>query len=99
MNKTTQKINIISLFVCDSIFVSEDVIAGILIVRIAARGYPSFNAKEIAELREVLRISIGGRADKITEENLSEFGATMLHATAIVLKAKHLHREAPLEVQ
>ena len=99
MNETTQKINTLSLFVCDSIFVSEDVIVGILIVRIATRGYPSFNAKEIAELREVLRISIGSSADRITEENLSEFGATMLHATAIVLKAKHLHREAPFEVQ
>jgi len=83
----------ISLFVYDSIFVSEDVIIDILIVRITSSDHPSFNAKEIAELREVLRISIGGRADKLTDEDLSEFGATMLQATAVVLKAKHCSTE------
>lgn len=50
--------------------------------------------KEIAELREALRVSIGNHADKLTNEDLSEFGISMLEATAIVLRAKYTKRKA-----
>lgn len=57
-----------------------------------------FSAKEIARLREVLRISLGGNADQLTEEELSEFGRTMLEATTIALKAKAT-KVLPLEIK
>lgn len=47
------------------------------------------SAKETAELREVLRIQLGRHADMLSDEDLSDFGITMLQATAIVLKAKY----------
>lgn len=45
--------------------------------------------RQISELREVLRLSIGGYADKFSEDELNDLGATLLAATAITLKAKH----------
>jgi hypothetical protein len=48
--------------------------------------------KEIDELREVIRQSIGHYADVFTEEDLNEFGIAVLQATAAILKAKHTSR-------
>jgi hypothetical protein len=53
----------------------------------------SFSAKEIHVLREVLRISLGKHVDKLTEEDLIDFGSTMLRVTAIVLKAEYLRKK------
>lgn len=44
--------------------------------------------KEIDELREVVRLSIGQYADEITDEDLADFGMSLLQATATILKAK-----------
>ena len=49
----------------------------------------SFSDKELAKLREVLCISIGKHAEKLTNEDLIDIGSSMLQATAIVLRAKH----------
>ena len=49
----------------------------------------TFSTGEIAKLREVLRISLGKHVDRLSDEDLSEIGSSMLQATAIVLKAKH----------
>ena len=48
-----------------------------------------FNAKELAELREVLKISLGKHVDMLSDDDLSDFGLTMLQVTAIALKAKY----------
>lgn len=61
----------------------------IVITKIATSGYLYFDTKEIAKLREVIRVSIGKYADDLTEEDLSEFGTSMLLATAVVLKARY----------
>lgn len=97
MNEKNQKIDTLYISVHDSIFVSEEMIVEILIIKIATNGYPSFSAKEIAKLREVLRISIRNHADELTEEKLSEFGTSMLCATAVVLKAKYLRKKHHLK--
>ena len=55
------------------------------------------NKEEVLELREVLRISIGNYADRLSDENLNELGTSMLKATAIALKAKYSNRRVPLE--
>ncbi len=92
MNKTNKKIDNISIFVYDSILISEEIIIEIIIIKIAINGYPSFNGKELAKLREVLRVSLGNYADNFSEDDLREFGASMLYATAIVLKVKYLNK-------
>lgn len=51
------------------------------------------SAKEIAELREVLRISLGRHVDRLSDEDLSDFGITMLEATAIALKARYQRKK------
>lgn len=45
--------------------------------------------KERLELREVLRLSIGDHVSKFSEEDLNDFGMTLLELTAIALKAMH----------
>ncbi len=45
--------------------------------------------KELDELREVIRQSIGDQVDKFTEEDLCDFGMSLLEATAAILKAKY----------
>lgn len=47
------------------------------------------SVKEIVELREVLRISLGKHVDMLSNEDLSDIGSTMLQVTANALKAKH----------
>lgn len=85
------------LFVCDAIFVSDAIVVEVIVVRIAVSGGSSFSAKEIAELRDVLRISLADHADALTEADLSDFGASMLQATAVVLKAKYMQKRLLLE--
>ncbi len=97
MNETAQKLEVLSVFVYDAVFVSEEITTEIVILGIVARDYPSFSPKEIAGLRKVLLISIGVRANELTEEDLREFGASMLQVTAIVLKAKYSQRKVQLE--
>ena len=92
-----KKSDTISISIYDSIFILDEMVVEIVIIRIATCGSLSFSAKEIAELREVLRISIGDRTDRLTEEDLSEFGTSMLLATAVVLKTKYSNKKAPLE--
>lgn len=98
MNAEKQKIATISVFAYDSIFVSDETAVTIVIIKIAAEGYPFFSAKEIAELREALRISLGSYADKLKDEDLSELGSTLLQATAVVLKAKWTSKKLPLKM-
>jgi len=57
----------------------------------ADNGDIAFNAEELTKLREVLRISLGKHVDRLSDEDLSDIGSTMLRVTAIVLKAKHSH--------
>jgi hypothetical protein len=45
--------------------------------------------KDIDELRDVVRLSIGAHADTFTDEDLADFGMSLLEATAIILKAKY----------
>ena len=45
--------------------------------------------KELDELREVIRLSIDHYADVFTDEDLADFGMSLLQATAAILKAKH----------
>lgn len=96
MNEVIQKIDIIAISVFDSITVSAEMVIDVFIIRITSDG-PSFSTRELAKLRDVLRISIGKHADELTEEDLSEFGASMLHMTALVLKAKYLQRDHHLK--
>ncbi len=49
------------------------------------------NAKEINEVRGILRITLGKYVDKLSDEEVNDFASTMLRVTAIVLKAKHSH--------
>ncbi len=86
-----------TLFICvfESISVSAVVTKiDVVIIEIC---YLNFNAKEIAKLREVLRLSIGSHVDTFTTEELKEFGSSMLQATAVVLKAKYLKKKLQLE--
>jgi hypothetical protein len=48
--------------------------------------------KELDELREIIRQLIGNYVDKLTEEDLNEFGIALLQATATSLKAKYNSR-------
>lgn len=98
MNDSSQKPDAISLFVYDSICISDDMAIEIVIIRVTTGSYPLFSVKEIAKLREMLHISIGNHVDKLTEDDLNEFGTSMLQVTAIVLKAKYLQTKVPLEV-
>jgi hypothetical protein len=50
----------------------------------------NLSKEEMLKLREILRISLGKRANELSEEELSEFGITLLEATAIALKARCL---------
>lgn len=97
MNKRTEKPKTLSIFVFESVFVSEEIIADVIIIKIVISGYLHFDAKEIVRLRETLRISIGSHADRFTEDDLIEFGTSVLRATAIVLKAKYLRNEYHLK--
>ena len=95
MNTTTKKPEILSIFVFESISISETVTKiDVIIVEICNI---NLNAKEIAKLREVLRLSIGSHVDTFTTEELKEFGSSMLQATAVVLKAKYLKKKLQLE--
>ena len=93
-----KKMDTISIFIHDSIFISEEMTIRVITIKIAPSGCLSFSAKEIATLRAVLHNSIGAHADKLTVEELSEFGASMLNATAVVLKTKYLNRKVQLEI-
>jgi len=42
---------------------------------------------ELANLREVLRKSIGDYSDQFTDQEVSELGVTLLQTTAVLLKA------------
>jgi hypothetical protein len=44
--------------------------------------------EELDELREVIRQSIGDNADEFTDQDLCDFGISLLEATATILKAK-----------
>lgn len=50
--------------------------------------------KERLDLREVLRLSIGDHVSKFSEEDLDDLGVTLLEATAVALKARHLQKNA-----
>jgi hypothetical protein len=88
----------LSIFVYDAIVVSEVIVVEIIIVTVAIRDCLSFSAKEIKNLREILRMTVGHHADELTKEHLSEFGASLLLATAVVLKAKHLKGKVRLDL-
>lgn len=88
----------LSIFVHDIVDVSDVVAIEIIIVTVAIRDCVSFSAKEIKNLREILRMTIGNHADDLTKEHLNEFGASMILATAVVLKAKHLKGKVRLDV-
>lgn len=57
---------------------------------VATKSLLKLNTKQLSELREVLRLSIGNHADKFSEEDLDDLGMTFLEATAIALKRKAL---------
>ena len=88
----------LSIFVYDTVVISDVIAIEIIVVTVAIRGCLSFSAKEIKGLREILRLTVGDHADKLTNEHLNEFGASMLLATAVVLKAKHLKGKVRLDV-
>lgn len=48
------------------------------------------STRQLSELREVLRLSIGNHVDKFSEEDLDDLGMTFLEATAIALKRRAL---------
>jgi len=82
----------LSIFVYEEVIVSEVIALEIVFVAVAIRDCLTFSAKELAGLRGALRTSIGRHADDLSDEYLSDFGTSMLQATAIVLKAKHPRR-------
>jgi len=90
--------NTLSIFVHDAVIVSDVIAIEIIIVTVAIRDCLSFSAKEIKNLREILRMTVGNHADELTTEHLKEFGASMILATAVVLKAKHLKGKVRLDV-
>ena len=96
MNELNQETKNLRISVCDSISVSDNIMVEVIIVIVAIINGLSFSSKEISNLREVLRASIGNSADEFTNNDLNEFGASMLEATAIVLKAKYLQKDCPL---
>jgi len=51
--------------------------------------------KERLELREILRLSIGDHVSEFSDEDLNDFGMTLLELTAIVLKARAVQHKAP----
>jgi hypothetical protein len=87
----------LSIFVHEAVIVSDVIAIEIIVVTVAIRDYVSFSANEIKGLREVLRLTVGDRANQLTDEHLNEFGASMLLATAVVLKAKHLKGKVRLD--
>lgn len=84
----------LSIFVYEEVTVSETITLEIVFIAVAIRDCITFSTKELADLRSVLRASIGDHADDLTEEYLSDFGTSMLQATAVILKAKHASRLA-----
>lgn len=95
MIQEIQKPNTLSIFVSDLTPVSEDMVrTEIIIFRISDDGCIVFNAKELAKLRDVLRTSLGKHADELSDEDLRDFGSSMLQATAVVLKAKYSLKKA-----
>ena len=94
MTKKNKKPKTLSIFVFDPVSVSEEMVRVEIIIFKISDNDISFNAKEIAKLREVLRPLIGKRIDGLPDEDLSEFGGSMLRATAIVLKAQYLRRKS-----
>ena len=100
MKKTKQHMDALSIFIFDSVCVLEELIkVEIFIFRICDDGNTSFNAEEISRLREVLRLTLGKHVDRLSCEDLSEFGASMLQATAIVLKARYLRSKTQIKIQ
>jgi hypothetical protein len=85
-NKTQRTL---SLFVFESICASEESIKIEIIIFQVNDDSISFKTEELSGLREVLRISIGKHVDILSDEDLNDFGVTMLRLTAIVLKSKH----------
>ena len=49
---------------------------------------PFFTAREMVKLREIVSMSLGGNADSLTDDDLSEFGRTLLEVTAVALRAR-----------
>jgi len=96
MNELNQETKTLRISVHESIDVSDNIMVEVIIVMVTVISGISFNSKEISELREVLRLSIGNSTDDLTENDLNEFGSSMLEATAIVLKAKYLQKDCPL---
>ena len=96
MNELNQEIKTLRISVHESIDVSDNIMVEVIIVMVTVISGISFNSKEISNLREVLRASIGSSADEFTNNDLNEFGSSMLEATAIVLKAKYLQKDCPL---
>lgn len=75
----------LSIFVYEEITVTEQFVVWVIDV-----GYDlQFSPKELADLCDALRVSIGSNADKLTDSQLSQFGTSMLLATSVVLKAKY----------
>ena len=77
----------LSIFVFEEIAVTEEFVIEILLISVADN--LPFTPKELADLCDALRISIGSNADKLTNSQLSQFGTSMLLATSVVLKAKY----------
>jgi len=96
MNELNQETKTLRISVCESISVSDNIMVEVIIVMVTVISGLSFSSKEISNLREVLRSSIGNSADEFTNNDLNEFGSSMLEATAIVLKAKYLQKDCPL---
>ncbi|MSU60403.1 MAG: hypothetical protein EXS52_00610 [Candidatus Staskawiczbacteria bacterium] len=100
MGEINKTIESLSIFIFESIFVSDTVVEiGVIILKVAIIGGITFSAKELAKLRDVLRISLGNHANSLSEEDLSDFGGSMLQVTAVVLKARYLRTKTPLKVQ
>ena len=97
MNETIKEIKALSVFVHDSVFVSEQVIIEVVIVMITALSGFNFSVGEINHLREVLHASIGKHAESFTDGDITEFATSMLEATAVVLKAKYMQKKLPFE--
>lgn len=86
-NKEVQKTEALVIFVYDTVFVLEETIIEI-VIQIIVSVCSYFNSKEIAEFREILRLSIGSHADKLSVDDLNDLGTTLLQVTAITIKAK-----------
>jgi hypothetical protein len=91
MNETIHQAATLSIFVYDSVSVSEKILIEIILLKFMVDNHVAFSTQEITSLREILRISIGNHVNNLTNEQLIDFGTSILHTTAIVLKAKHQH--------